>query len=103
MWEHAKLKELMQDGQEIMLENLPARIDPKMAWQMTICGDPGPGLWKSMEKQATSCQNAFEKHERMAHFNSVAAKPSADNRPHAPQMRHGNKRGRSNNSGMHHR
>ena len=104
VWEHAKLKELMQpEGHGIMLENLPARIDPKMAWQMTICGDPGPGLWKSMEKQATSCQAAFEKFKRMAHFNSVAANPSADNRPHTPQMRHGNKRGKPRNSDMHHR
>jgi hypothetical protein len=103
VWEHTKLKELMQSPDHgIVVEGLPSRIDPKMAWQMTFCGDPGHGLWKSMEKQANACQSA-SKSGCTGHFNSVAPRPSDGPTPRAPQMRHGNKRGRSKNSGMHHR
>lgn len=63
VWEHRKLKKLLQAGSKIAIEGLPTNIDPKMCWQMTVADNPGSGLWRTMMKQAQACKTAFDKFE----------------------------------------
>lgn len=58
-WEHVKLKELSRSHKIEAPGNVLSNAAQK-PWEQTLCGDPGRGTWRSIEKHARWCQEKVE-------------------------------------------